>query len=195
MGQTGRYACAATLALATALLGGCDQRSAPAAPSAVDATSSAAVVAAPATVPAAAASAEAGINADLSALRQALAAFHDIDKAAGAGWSTQLTPCLTLPGVGGMGFHYAKVPFDGAVSELEPEALLYEPRGNTLHLVGVEYIVPFDAWTSATPPTLFGQTFHRNEPLGIWALHVWLWKPNPSGMFADWNPNVSCPVT
>lgn len=191
MGQTGRCACVATLAIAAALLGGCDQRSAPAAPSAVEATPSAGVEATGAT-----ASANAGINRELSGLRQATAAFHDIDKADAAGWSTQLTPCLTLPGVGGMGFHYANEPLiDGVVSELQPEALLYEPRGNTLHFVGVEYIVPFDAWTSATPPTLFGETFHRNEPLGIWALHVWLWKSNPSGMFADWNPNVSCPAT
>jgi hypothetical protein len=24
-------------------------------------------------------------------------------------------------------------------------------------------------------------------------LHVWLWKHNPTGMFAEWNPNVRCP--
>jgi len=29
-------------------------------------------------------------------------------------------------------------------------------------------------------------------PLGIWYLHVWHWEPNPSGVFADWNPNVKC---
>ncbi len=23
-------------------------------------------------------------------------------------------------------------------------------------------------------------------------MHAWVWKHNPSGMFADWNPNVSC---
>jgi hypothetical protein len=25
-------------------------------------------------------------------------------------------------------------------------------------------------------------------------LHVWLWKKNPSGMFARWNPTVTCPT-
>lgn len=70
--------------------------------------------------------------------------------------------------------------------------MLYEPRGNgTLHLVAAEYIVPLGL--SATAPTLFGQTFHRNDGAGIWALHLWLFKPNPSGLFADWNPNVDCP--
>jgi len=23
-------------------------------------------------------------------------------------------------------------------------------------------------------------------------LHVWLWKHNPAGMFAEWNPGLSC---
>ena len=44
----------------------------------------------------------------------------------------------------------------------------------------------------AEPPVLFGQHFHLNPVAGIWALHVWLWKHNPSGMFDDWNPNVTC---
>jgi hypothetical protein len=24
-------------------------------------------------------------------------------------------------------------------------------------------------------------------------LHVWLWQHNPSGLFAPWNPDVTCP--
>jgi hypothetical protein len=60
----------------------------------------------------------------------------------------------------------------------------------------VEYIVPAAAWDQAgnrTPPMLFGQTFHLNEQLGVYALHAWIWKHNPAGVFADWNPRVSCP--
>ena len=26
-----------------------------------------------------------------------------------------------------------------------------------------------------------------------WDLHAWVWQPNPSGMFAEWNPKVQCP--
>ena len=33
--------------------------------------------------------------------------------------------------------------------------------------------------------------FHRNDTLGIWALHAWIWRPNPGGMHADFNPQVS----
>jgi hypothetical protein len=73
---------------------------------------------------------------------------------------------------------------------LEPEILQYEPQTNgRLRLVGTEYIVllSFDR-----PDPLFGQEFHANEAAGVWALHVWNWRQNPSGMFEDWNPKVSC---
>jgi hypothetical protein len=58
-----------------------------------------------------------------------------------------------------------------------------------MRLVGVEYIVPlaFDE-----PAPLFGQHFHANEGAGVWALHLWNWRHNPDGAFADWNPKVSC---
>jgi hypothetical protein len=26
----------------------------------------------------------------------------------------------------------------------------------------------------------------------FYEMHVWVWKTNPNGVFADWNPNVSC---
>ena len=51
---------------------------------------------------------------------------------------------------------------------------------------------------TADPPTLFSRNFTR-IPAGnrygldpFYELHVWLWRPNPSGMFKDWNPSVSC---
>jgi hypothetical protein len=45
---------------------------------------------------------------------------------------------------------------------------------------------------------LFGQTFHlvgspnRYGIPAFYELHVWAWKYNPSGMFYEWNPRVSC---
>ncbi len=45
---------------------------------------------------------------------------------------------------------------------------------------------------------LGGQLFTYNgapNRYGIpafYALHVWAWRSNPDGVFADWNPNVSC---
>jgi len=138
----------------------------------------------------------AAVNKDLATLRQVTAPFHDFETASHDGWSAPITACMTDPGgAGGMGFHYGNVALiDGAVSVEKPELLLYEPEANgRLRLVAVEYIVPYTAWSrSATPPMLFGQDFKHNDTFGIWALHAWVWKDNPSGIFADWNPRVTC---
>lgn len=134
------------------------------------------------------------LNQDLAKARKATAAFHDFDKAEAAGYDTPISPCVEVPGLGGMGYHYANFAnFDGTVDIENPEVLLYEPQEDgSLKLVGIEYIVPLDAWSGSEAPELFGQHFHKNEGLGIWALHVWIWSDNPDGMFADFNPKVSC---
>ena len=70
---------------------------------------------------------------------------------------------------------------------------MYEPqRDGTMRLVGVDYVIPFAQWTAATAPTLLGVPMMRNEPLGVWALHIWAWRENPRGLYAMWNPTVSC---
>jgi len=57
----------------------------------------------------------------------------------------------------------------------------------------VEYIVPYSfVPRSATPPTVFGQDLLQNDTFQVWARHAWIWKNNPAGIFADWNPNVNC---
>ena len=129
----------------------------------------------------------------LAALRQLTAPFQDFERAKQAGWNTQITSCLDSP-EGGMGFHYGNVEYiDAEASVLKPELLMYEPQRNgRMRLVGVEYIVPLTAWTRPDPPTLFGLPFHVNSAFGVWALHVWLWRDNPAGLFADWNPKISC---
>lgn len=133
------------------------------------------------------------VKRDLGALRRVTAPFHNFEKATAAGWSAQITSCMTSAD-GGMGFHYGNTALiDGTVRVEEPELLLYEPeRNGRLRLVAVEYIVPLSAWTSPEPPRLFGRDFHVNEAFQLWALHVWVWKNNPSGLYADWNPRVTC---
>ena len=136
----------------------------------------------------------AALNQQLAALRRATASFHNFGKAEEAGYGTPITPCWYHRDLGGQGYHYGKPALiDGTVSLLQPEILMYEPqKGGGLRLVGVEYIIPIDMWKDKSPPTLFGQEFHRHPVLPIYALHVWLWRHNPDGMFADWNPMVSC---
>jgi hypothetical protein len=75
--------------------------------------------------------------------------------------------------------------------------LVYEPRPDgTQRLVAVEYMIPRAMWHAAHPgtrPTLFGETFEEG-PMASYTLHVWLWRHNTSGMFAAFNPAVSCPA-
>jgi hypothetical protein len=40
-----------------------------------------------------------------------------------------------------------------------------------------------------------GEKFSQNDTFQLWGLHVWVWKHNPSGLFASWNPNVNCSGT
>ena len=137
----------------------------------------------------------ASVGDDLGRLRGAVAQFHNIDAAIQAQYS-QLTGCMVDPGgAGGMGFHYANSnAFDGVIDPVEPKALLYEPDSNgQLRLVAVEFIVPYTIAPREGPaPRLFGQDFLHNDDFQIWMLHAWIWKNNPSGMFASWNPNVNC---
>jgi hypothetical protein len=130
-------------------------------------------------------------QADLNALHGVTVAYKDFSAAQAAGYTERLTDCMA-DASGGMGYHYGKVSYiDGEARLLEPEILMYEPQADgSLQFVGIEYVVPLSA--SATPPSLFGLEFHKNEAFQLWVLHVWLYKENPSGMFSDWNPTVSC---
>ena len=134
-------------------------------------------------------------------VRRATERYQDVAAATAAGYAAFLG-CVSSPQGSAMGIHYvsSELVGDGKLDAARPEALMYEPRGGKLELVGVEYIVIAAAWDAAnkTPPTLMGQLFHYNPSpnrYGIpafYALHVWAWRPNPDGVFADWNPRVSC---
>ena len=134
-------------------------------------------------------------------VRQATAQFKDVHKAKVAGYAL-LHGCVSGPQEGAMGIHFANgsLVADNALDALHPEALLYEPKDGTLQLVGVEYVVIADGWNAnhQTPPVLMGQLFNyvgapnRYGIPAFYELHVWAWKSNPDGMFADWNERVSC---
>jgi hypothetical protein len=141
------------------------------------------------------------LNRQLVQLRQATAQYHNFEKAVDAGWKVAITPCWESRSQGAMGYHYGNpdLLFDEAtVNLLEPEALMYEPGpGGQMRFVGVEYIVFIEEWEAvhgegAAPPELLGQPFHPHAFLPIYKLHIWVWRDNPRGTFADWNPKVSC---
>ncbi|QNP41690.1 hypothetical protein [Lysobacter solisilvae (ex Woo and Kim 2020)] len=144
--------------------------------------------------PVAMAGQDSALNAQLQQLRLATAAFHSLDNAIAAGWTEQLTPCLSSP-EGGMGYHQVNwnIFFDAEVDATTPELLVYAPTNTGgKRLVAVEYLVFANALGSNPVPELFGQTFHYNPAVDAWVLHVWLWQGNRNGLFADWNPSISC---
>jgi len=144
----------------------------------------------------------------LASLRQATAKYHSIAVAEQSEYAlltdTQGIACIDMPGMGGMGIHWANSSLvgDPTIVANQPEALVYAPTHNgTLRLAAVEYVVIKSAWdaTHPAPPKLFGHTFNlTTEPnrFGLpafYSLHVWVWKPNPAGTFEMWNPRVTCP--
>ena len=104
-------------------------------------------------------------------------------------------PCASSAQGGAMGIHYVNGNFlkDGVVDIAKPEAVMYEPMADgTMALVAVEYIA------FKGPAALEGHLFNFNgapNRYGLdpfYELHVWAWKPNSTGHFADNNPDVSC---
>ncbi len=157
-----------------------------------------------------------GGGASLAQIRAATARFHDPAVAIAAGYFP-VSPCETLPGVGGMGVHYLNpgLAADLSSDPLAPELLLYAPAGDGWRLVGVEYfsvaLANTDAgpapWFGAEPPPLgffnaapsvLGRTFdgpmpgHNPQMPWHYDLHAWVWQGNPAGIFEAWNPKVRC---
>lgn len=123
---------------------------------------------------------------------------------------------------GAMGIHYfrpdllgitappnPRVDGNGTHTDFrKPAILIYEPQADgSLELVAVENLVFKKAWHAAgnkTPPKFQGVEYdsmeddpateideaHMFEP--HYDRHVWLYRENPNGMYAQFNPNVSC---
>ncbi len=127
-------------------------------------------------------------------IREATAHFHDLEAAVAAGYSRDGGTCLAHPSEGAMGYHHMNHALMDDVLELErPEILTFERTADGEYVMtGVEYIVPKSAWSRSEPPSILGQDLRSAPEMDIWYLHVWVWRDNPNGLFADWNPNVEC---
>jgi hypothetical protein len=151
----------------------------------------------------------AGLQDELAQVRRATARFHRVEAAIAAGYELGwvngsgmriLTGCVSHPTAGAMGYHYfnAELMADNSVDALQPEALVYASAPNgRLKLVAVEWVVRGPNTNPPgvpTAPSVLGMEMHILVPaVGFWLEHAWIWAHNPSGMFADWNPEVSCP--
>ena len=89
-----------------------------------------------------------------------------------------------------------------------PAILIYEPQADgSLELIAVENLVFQKAWHAAghtAPPSYQGVEFDRMQDDPATAMdeahqfephydrHVWLYRENRAGVFAQFNPNVTC---
>ena len=144
------------------------------------------------------------VASELAAVRAATAKYHRLSAALADGYELGyrgvVTGCISNPTAGAMGYHYFNVAKmdDPTIVSGDPEVLVYHTADDgTLVLGAVEWVVPKTVWEGAghtEPPVVFGQALHVLNPVLNWYIaHAWLWTKNPSGMFADWNPGVSCP--
>jgi hypothetical protein len=151
----------------------------------------------------------ASVQAELAQVRAATARFHRVDEAVAAGYELGwvngagnriVAGCVSSPTAGAMGYHYfnAALMADNAVDELEPEVLVYAPSPDGLELVAVEWVVRSAQSNPpgvSTPPSVLGMPMHILVPPpgpAFYLTHAWIWADNPAGMFADFNPAVSC---
>jgi len=146
--------------------------------------------------------------------------FKNVSYALGQGY-IPASACEAHPTLGAMGHHYVKpsllgltAPVGGRVNGTgtytgvnPPPILLYIPDGNGgLRLAGIELLVFAAAWDAANshPPMYRGRPFNymadnpatpQDEAHGFmphYDLHIWLFDHNPSGLYAQWNPALSC---
>ena len=89
-----------------------------------------------------------------------------------------------------------------------PAVLIYEPQENgALELVAIENPVFLKAWEAAgnqQPPSFHGIAYDRmlDDPATAvdeahmfeahYDRHVWLYRDNPNGIFAQFNPKATC---
>jgi hypothetical protein len=117
----------------------------------------------------------------------------------------ELPGCRSSDG-GATGVEYVSLErsLDQRLDVEQPESLLYMPEGlggaeregAGRRLAAIVYRVPVLDDTQK-PPELFGHTFNGPAPgivpgLREFRLRVWLFSPNPVGLFADANPADTC---
>ncbi|MFC9336181.1 hypothetical protein [Arthrobacter sp. NPDC057009] len=121
-------------------------------------------------------------------LRDVTEDYRSLDEAMEDGYK-KVTGCVEKARVGAMGFHYAKNSLiDAKTDAHHPEILVYMPnRHGRYKLVAVEFLS-----TAKKRPVIAGVKFDNGPFPKTFALHAWVWRENPDGMFAAYNPDLKC---
>jgi hypothetical protein len=157
---------------------------------------------------------QAELTRDVARARVALAPFAtDLRAAEAAGYSRQITPMMP-----NMGFHYMDPSVSGFHLR-RPPILVYIHHGSAAQLVAAEWVFPKKPATAPIPGARYGSfpaachyadgTFtpragqrgcapasSGGAAFVFWhprlvTLHLWLWYPNPAGIFHGTNPLVA----
>ena len=156
------------------------------------------------------------VSEQLTAVRAAVARYHDYNQALRDGYSLAGEACVDSAS-GTMGFHAVNfaLAVAGANEPTRPPILLYAPRNGRFELLAVEYWGIALANTEDGPalwfgpdapplgffnpaPTIFGRAFdgpmagHNAQMPWHYDLHAWVVEANPNGVFTQFNPAVSC---
>lgn len=145
-------------------------------------------------------------------VRRALQRFQDPKVAERHGY-TRTDVCKQYPFkgprgeyIGAMGYHYVNknLAADPKLDLYRPEILVYVPGRNGERRLGAIEYLKYDhddrLATADDRPSLLGKPFDGPFPPledgmpSHYSLHVWLFKPNPRGLFEPWNPAVRCPM-
>jgi hypothetical protein len=136
-------------------------------------------------------------------VRESTRRFHDVNQAMAEGYQLMFG-CVSGPDDGAMGLHYvnmAHVADGGVLDPRKPEIVIYEPLPNGgRRLIGADFLVFAADWHAhnTATPELGGQLMHLIESPNryglpaFYTLHVWAWKPSPTGAFVNWHSDVSC---
>ena len=135
-------------------------------------------------------------------VRDSTRRFLDVRKAESEGYGL-LFGCVSGPDDGAMGLHYVNMELvaDPTLDPRRPEIVIYEPLPNGgRRLIGADFLVFAADWHASNTgtPQIMGQLMHLIESPNryglpaFYTLHVWAWKPSPTGAFVNWHADVSC---
>jgi hypothetical protein len=160
------------------------------------------------------ATSDAALTQELAAARRATARYATNLGLAKKNGYMQITPVMT-----NMGVHFLNPKIAG-FSVTKPQILVYEKHGNSFQLGALEWVFPAMPKDPPLPNATFGQfpaACHyadgnfipkasqsdcpKTEPktgakFTFWhplliTMHVWIWYPNPAGLFSSTNPLVA----